>query len=132
MKSFKRATILLAAVSLGIIAVLTAIVMLMSAALGQHMHGNEMIPKARGEFYSTWMRPDMPNSSCCNQNDCSPAEARTRNGVLEARQIRPDGYGPWLVVPPEKVEQERDSPDGLNHLCAIGSSVLCFKAGGGG
>jgi hypothetical protein len=41
--------------------------------------------------------------------------------------------GEWIDVPPEKIEQNRDSPDGRNHLCASTEKfVFCFVAGAGG
>src|SRR5689334_17038881 len=59
------------------------------------------------KFYSTWMRPDMPHASCCDNRDCYPTAARFRNGHWEARR-REDGA--WLVVPDSKVEKVRDNP----------------------
>jgi hypothetical protein len=89
-------------------------------------------------FYSTWMMPDNPQTSCCNLADCYPTEAQYRDGTWYAKR-REDGK--WLRVPPEKVEQNRDSPDGRNHLCApppptasnysAPDTVFCFKQGGG-
>src|SRR5688572_23330780 len=66
------------------------------------------------KFYSNWMRPDMPTVSCCDQRDCAPAEARMQNGQWVARKY---GETVWHRVPPEKVEINRSSPDGRNHLC---------------
>lgn len=87
------------------------------------------------KFYSNWMMPDNPNRSCCNKQDCYPTEARFRNGQWQARR-REDGA--WLSVPASKVELNRDSPDGRNHMCAPppgrtygGDGVFCFIAGGG-
>lgn len=88
------------------------------------------------QFYSTWMRPDLPSASCCNRADCYPAEARFQNGHWHARR-REDGA--WLVVPTKKIELNRDSPDGRNHLCAppparesnYENGVICFIAGSG-
>lgn len=50
------------------------------------------------------------------------------NGQWYARKV---GMLQWLAVPVTKVELKRDNPDGRNHLCAIGETVLCFIAGGG-
>jgi hypothetical protein len=78
--------------------------------------------------------PDNPDLSCCGQYDCYPTEARNENGVWFAKR-REDGQ--WLRVPPEKVEHNRDSPDGRSHLCAPGperaylADVFCFIAGNG-
>ena len=81
-------------------------------------------------FYSNWMRPDMPRVSCCNKQDCAPVRhARQVSGRWQAQR---ESDGAWLDVPPEKVEQNRDSPDGRSHLCSIGMTVICFVAGIGG
>jgi hypothetical protein len=42
----------------------------------------------------------------------------------------------WIPIPPHKVEQKRDSPDGRSHLCARPESngqfyVFCFIRGSG-
>jgi hypothetical protein len=85
------------------------------------------------KFYRTWMMPDRPTVSCCNDRDCYPTEARKIGDRWEAKR-REDGK--WLVVPPEKIEQNRDNPDGRNHLCAQppehGNGVHCFTLGAGG
>ena len=100
-------------------------------ALAQHNHPSEHA-EIHDKFYSTWMRPDMPNSSCCDKKDCYPTEARRRNGNWYALR-REDRQ--WILVPPAKIELNRDSPDGRNHLCApppVGGDVpFCFIAGGG-
>lgn len=74
----------------------------------------------------------MPNSSCCNKMDCYPTEARFRGGKWYA--LRREDHR-WIVVPPAKIELNRDSPDGRNHLCApppaIGDVPFCFIAGSG-
>lgn len=84
------------------------------------------------KFYRTWMMPDAPQSSCCDDRDCYPTEARKVGNRWEAKR-REDGQ--WLVVPPEKIEQNRDNPDGRNHLCApppaYGDRVYCFIVGSG-
>lgn len=80
------------------------------------------------------MRPDHPDLSCCGQYDCYPTEARNKHGVWFAKR-REDGE--WLRVPPQKIEHNRDSPDGRSHLCAPGPErvylvdVFCFIAGNG-
>jgi hypothetical protein len=45
--------------------------------------------------------------------------------------------GKYIPVPPEKVERNRDNPDGRNHLCAPppnvfhpSDTVFCFALGG--
>jgi hypothetical protein len=80
------------------------------------------------QFYKTWERPDWPGFSCCNDKDCGPAEAKMVDGVWFARHVNGTR---WYKIPPQKVEYNRDSPDGRNHLCAIGEQVYCFIAGSG-
>jgi hypothetical protein len=101
-----------------------------SAAFSQeHRHGDELIYGVTGRFYETWDRPDQPGSSCCNRHDCDTAvDVKQVDGRWWARK---KGGGPLMSIPAAKVEQRRDSPDGQSHLCAIGSTVLCFLPGGG-
>jgi hypothetical protein len=87
------------------------------------------------KFYSSWMMPDKPDRSCCNQRDCYPTEARYRDGFWEARR-REDGE--YVRIPWEKVEQNRGNPDGRNHVCmpapGMGyykDEVFCFSLGSG-
>jgi len=81
------------------------------------------------EFYSNWMRPDHPNQSCCNLQDCAPvSEIRKIGNRWEARR---ENDGAWLVIPPQKIEQQRDSPDGRSHLCSRDATVFCFVFGAG-
>lgn len=91
------------------------------------------------KFYSTWMMPQNRAVSCCHDEDCSPAESKFENGQWLARKVsEPDAE--FTPVPPERVEQERDSPDGRSHLCGrrYGFSggnnltVFCFAPGVGG
>lgn len=89
------------------------------------------------KFYKTWMMPDNRAISCCHDDDCQPAEARQLpNGEWEARQEGDTGN--FTPVPPRKVEYDRDSPDGRNHLCGRRAGpaseffVYCFIAGQGG
>lgn len=94
-------------------------------AHSQHEHHS-----AAGRFYKTWMMPDLPTVSCCNENDCYATEARKVGNRWEAKR-REDGK--WLSVPDEKIERNRDNPDGQNHLCApppmMGDKVYCFSLG---
>ena len=87
------------------------------------------------KFYSSWMMPDRPEISCCNRQDCYPTEVRFRDGFWEAKR-REDGV--YVRVPWEKVEKNRDSPDGRNHVCMPppnrgyqGAEVFCFALGSG-
>lgn len=85
-------------------------------------------------FYSTWMMPDNRNVSCCHNEDCAPAESRFENGQWLARKVGDDGD--FTPIPREKIERDRDSPDGRSHLCGRrwgnGLSVFCFVPGMGG
>jgi len=56
-------------------------------------------------------------------------------GNIYARR-REDGQ--YILIPPQKVERNRDNPDGRNHLCAPPpnsyhptDTVFCFSLGGG-
>ena len=87
------------------------------------------------KFYSTWYMPDQPTKSCCNKADCYPTEVRVQADIIYARR-REDGK--WLRIPPQKVERNRDNPDGRNHLCAPPptannppDTVFCFALGSG-
>jgi hypothetical protein len=86
------------------------------------------------KFYSTWRMPDKPSASCCNDADCYPTEIKYVDGDIYAKR-REDGQ--YIRVPPEKVERNRDNPDGRNHLCAPppgafrpSDTVFCFALGG--
>lgn len=91
---------------------------------------------AHDRFYKNWMMPDNRAVSCCHGEDCSPAESRFENGRWLARKIGDPGT--FSPVPPQKIERDRDSPDGRSHLCGRHYStdagkltVFCFIAGGG-
>jgi hypothetical protein len=87
------------------------------------------------KFYSTWHMPDHPTVSCCNDADCYPTEIKYIDGNIFAKR-RADGR--YIPIPHEKVERNRDNPDGRNHLCAPPPSagfrrsdtVFCFALGG--
>jgi hypothetical protein len=86
------------------------------------------------KFYSSWRMPDHPFISCCNDADCYPTEIRYVDGTIYAKR-REDGK--YIPIPPEKVERNRDNPDGRNHLCAPppddphpNDTVFCFALGG--
>ena len=86
------------------------------------------------KFYSTWHMPDNPAASCCNNADCYPTEIKYVDGTIYAKR-REDGK--FVLIPPEKVERNRDNPDGRNHLCAppphafhAADTVFWFALGG--
>ena len=86
------------------------------------------------KFYLTWHMPDNPSASCCNDADCYPTEIKLLDGNIYAKR-REDGK--YILVPPQKVERNRDNPDGRNHLCAPPpmaynptDTVYCFALGG--
>ena len=85
------------------------------------------------KFYSTWFLPDQPTKSCCNKQDCYPTETKYVGISVFARR-REDGE--WIIVPPQKIERNRDNPDGRNHVCMPppddpqAGSVFCFSLGG--
>lgn len=87
------------------------------------------------KFYSTWHMPDHPTVGCCNDADCYPTEIKYIDGNIFAKR-REDGR--YILIPSEKVERNRDNPDGRNHLCAPPPSagfrpsdtVYCFALGG--
>jgi hypothetical protein len=111
------------------VAIIVLLLLYPLAHAQEHRHGDQVILGATGKFYESWRRPDMPNISCCSHLDCYATRARMRNGKLQALHRE---SGEFIDVPPEKVEQNRDSPDGLNHICASPSkNVFCFLAGGG-
>ena len=59
--------------------------------------------------------PDNPSRSCCNKADCYPTEVKFQHGQWYALRREDRKYIP---VPWQKVELNRDNPDGRNHLCA--------------
>jgi hypothetical protein len=114
--------------------VFAAYFQLSEAQAEEHGHPAADVP-IHEKFYSSWMMPDKPDRSCCNLQDCYPTEVRYRDGFWEARR-REDGE--YVRVPWEKVEQNRDNPDGRNHVCMSPPSlgyykeeVYCFSLGNG-
>lgn len=88
------------------------------------------------KFYSTWMMPDNRALSCCHEQDCAPAESKFENGQWLARKA--GEQGDFTPIPAQKVERDRDSPDGRSHLCgksyggmSSGFYVYCFAPGNG-
>lgn len=67
------------------------------------------------EFYKDWKRPDNPDASCCSNKDCYPTRVKYIDGKLymERREDKK-----FIYVPPNKLERDRESPDGRSHLCA--------------
>jgi hypothetical protein len=109
-----------------------ALILLLSVAPAiaqEHRHPTEILTGATALFYETWMRPDMPTVSCCNLSDCAVVSEVRRLG--NRWQARRKSDGAWLSIPPEKIEERRDSPDGQSHMCSVGVNVFCFIAGGG-
>jgi hypothetical protein len=112
----------------------TGLVLVVSTAAAQHRHPQQD-EALHEKFYSTWYMPDNPTSSCCNNADCYPTEIEYVDGNIYARR-REDGK--YILIPPRKVERNRDNPDGRNHLCAPPpnsfhptDAVFCFSLGGG-
>ncbi|WP_375413110.1 hypothetical protein [uncultured Bradyrhizobium sp.] len=111
-----------------VVAAFVAAILYIIAANAQDQYHPQDIHE---RFYSTWMMPDAPNTSCCHNQDCSPAPSRFVDGHWEAQR-----GSIWIPIPLRKVEQNRDSPDGRSHLCGrpgpIGEfTVFCFVRGSG-
>lgn len=112
---------------------LIALVFTLSAVMAYGAEGHTH-DGAAGRFYSTWMMPDAPHVSCCDNQDCAPAASKFENGHWFARWTDEDE---WSQVPTGKVEQNRDTPDGRSHMCGRRNSltrefyVFCFVRGGG-
>jgi len=87
------------------------------------------------KFYSTWHMPDHPTVSRCNDADCYPTEIKYIDGNIFAKRRK---GGRYISIPPEKVERNRDNPDGRNHLWApprsagfrSSDTVFCFALEG--
>ncbi len=101
----------------------------------QHRHPPEHAA-LHDQFYKTWTMPHNRAISCCHDEDCKPAQSKLVDGSWYARHTDDD---PWTKIPAERVEHERDSPDGRSHLCGrkYGFSgnpeftVFCFLPAGG-
>jgi hypothetical protein len=105
-----------------------------STATAQHRHPPQD-QALHEKFYSTWYMPDYPARSCCNNADCCATEVKYVGANVYARR-REDGK--YVLIPPQKVERNRDNPDGRNHLCAPlpnnfypADTVFCFSLGAG-
>jgi hypothetical protein len=110
------------------------LVLVASTAAAQHRHPPQD-EALHEKFYSTWYMPDNPAMSCCNKADCYPTEIKYVGGNVYARR-REDGN--YILIPPWKIERNRDNPDGRSHLCAPppdglnpADTVFCFSLGGG-
>jgi hypothetical protein len=99
------------------------------AGAQEHRHPPKDMP-LHEKFYSGWARPDQPGVSCCSNLDCYPTPARMLpNGQWIALR-REDQQ--WIPIPDEKIERNRDNPDGQSHLCAYPKGpAICFIPGGG-
>jgi hypothetical protein len=121
---------------LAVVCVLSIIVLLFSIKItvAQHSGHRHQDMELHRKFYNTWNMPDNRAISCCHDQDCRPAEARMVNGQWMARQEGDDGD--FTPIPQHKIETERDSPDGRNHLCGRRDgrnfTTFCFVAGAGG
>ncbi len=113
---------------------LLVILALALPALAQdHGHTHE---GAVGKFYKTWTMPDNRAVSCCHDEDCGPAQSKMVDGSWYARFTDDDE---WTKIPVNKIETDRDSPDGRSHLCgrkftywgAPNFTVYCFLPAGG-
>ncbi len=107
------------------------LLLMLLPAWGQHHHPGAS--PSLDHFYSTWMRPDSPHASCCNKMDCYSPERVELRGVDWYFERREDHK--MVRVPPQKIEMNRDNPDGRNHVCASppmgDTAVYCFIVGAG-
>ena len=107
-----------------------------SAVAQEHRHPPQH-EALHEQFYATWFKPNGGKDrekSCCNQQDCSPAEMRRVAGHWQGRRIGKDSV--WIDIPDDLIESNqadpRESPDGASHLCVHFSGyVLCAVLGGG-
>jgi hypothetical protein len=113
--------------ALSAFAACAGLLLLLGLALGQTHPQSDM--ELHDRFYKTWMMPDQPTASCCNDQDCYPVEAQFRDGAWYARQRE---TGQFVRVPDAKIERNRDNPDGRSHVCMSPTgTVFCFSLGGG-
>jgi hypothetical protein len=92
------------------------LILAVGSAIAQEAHHPPQDQAIHERFYSTWMMPDNRTMSCCHNKDCSPAESKFENGHWLARKVGDDGD--WIAVPPQKIEHDRENPDGRSHLCS--------------
>jgi hypothetical protein len=94
------------------------------------------------KFYKQWKMPTNRAVSCCNDQDCKPAEAYMKDGRWYARHEGDDG--PFTLIPKERVDiglpDSPEPPDFRSHLCGMRYggfnngefTVFCFIAAPGG
>lgn len=118
-----------------ILVVLFCVAIIATAFAQDHGHPQRDL-EIHQKFYQTWMMPDNRAISCCHDEDCAPAESKFEDGRWLARKSGDDGD--FTPVPPQKIEQDRDSPDGRSHICGRRYgfannefTVFCFKLGNG-
>ena len=112
------------------LAVMKAIVV---SVIGQEISTEHNHPPEHAQlhedFYSGWMKPDNPTISCCNKQDCAPAQVRFEDGKYYVKSI---WNGVWVYFSPEKIDWARQSPDGRSHACMSKSNVpFCLVLGQG-
>ena len=114
---------------------ITALVVPGEIIAQEHRHHPPQDMELHEKFYSTWFMPDQPSKSCCNKADCYPTQVKYQEGQWWALRREDQRYIP---VPWQKVEINRNNPDGRNHLCApppsshhAPNTVFCFALGGG-
>ncbi len=83
-----------------------------------HSHEHQAAHSKYHRHYLGIMRPDKPTQSCCNNQDCQPADTRYD---AETKRWTANKYGRWVDIPPEKIVPSDKVPDELGaeaHLCA--------------
>jgi hypothetical protein len=83
------------------------------AALRHHPPQDQALHE---RFHSKWHMPDNPSVSCCNNAECHPTEIKYVDGDIYAKRSED---GKYIPIPHQKVERNRDNPDGRNHLCSL-------------
>jgi hypothetical protein len=113
--------------------ILTMILFLLALKLvhaEEHVHTHEGVV---GKFYQSWKIPPKREVSCCDEKDCYQTRFKTEGGTVFFLHRE---TGTWMVIPSDKLEENtadpRDSPDGLNHVCANAWGVVFCAVRGGG
>ncbi len=103
------------------------------------------VDQARGhDGYRSWMRPDVPGVSCCNEQDCAPLEPG--QSYIEGGQYWITIMGPKgpvnCPVPQSKIldaTKLESIPPGNGHACVLPNMwlptcdrLLCYLPGVGG